>query len=104
MRLFPLSSREKWGLLLFPFKAYVIIVPVWALVLKAEPFYVRAELLQATNCVLEGYALCVPVFILAALIQFLKRQKFTAATSLMFGMATFIILLFLLPMCALAKG
>jgi len=103
MNILPASRQEWLSFLLFPFKAYAVIVPIWLLISTHESFYVRDAQTEATEYILAGYALCVLVFFFAALIQFFTHYRRAALMSIIFAAATFIVLAFLLPMCALAK-
>jgi len=89
--------------LLFPFKAYVVIVLVWAFVWRWEPFNVRAAQMKATQYILAGFAGCIAVFIAAAVIQFVTHNRRAGFASAILAVATFIALVFLLPMFALSK-
>ncbi|MGO8926230.1 MAG: hypothetical protein ACLQU3_04980 [Limisphaerales bacterium] len=103
MSILPASKREWLNFLLFPFKAYVVIVLVWAFVWKWEPFNVRAAQMKDTQYILTGFAGCVVVFVSAAVIQFVTHDRRSALASTIFAVATFIALVFLLPVFALSK-
>jgi hypothetical protein len=103
MNFFPHTKQEWLSHLLIPFRAYVVIVPIWAVIQKQETFYVREAQMKATGFILAGYAICILVFILVALIQFIAHQRRSAWTSVAFAVGSFIALLFLLPMFALTK-
>jgi hypothetical protein len=103
MRVFPSSGEEKLDFLLFPFKVYVIIIPIWAFLMKQAPFSVRSPAITLTQWVLVGYALCVLVLIVGGVIQLLTKRRRPAAINLLFGTAGFIALFYLLPYCSVAK-
>jgi O-antigen/teichoic acid export membrane protein len=103
MNFFPHTKQEWLSHLLFPFRAYVVIVPIWAVIQRYETFYVREEQMRAAGLILAGYAICVLVFIFAAVIQFIAHQRRSAWTSIAFAVGSFITLYFMLPMFALAK-
>ena len=81
----------------------MVIVLIWAFVWKLEPFDVRAAQMQATDYILAGYVACVFVLLFAGAIQFAAHHRRSAVTSIVFAVAAFIVLVFLLPIFALAK-
>jgi hypothetical protein len=98
------SSRQIWpSLLLFPFKVYVIIIPVWGVLQMHEPFVVREAQSRTNHYILAAYAGCVLIFVFAAIMQFVTHRRRLAVRNALFAAATFLALAFLLPMFALAK-
>jgi hypothetical protein len=103
MNFFRHTKKEWLSHLLFPFKAYVVIVPIWAAIQKHEPFYVREAQMKATGFILAGYAISLLVFILAAMIQFITHKPRSAWTNIAFAVGSLIASYFFLPLFALAK-
>lgn len=103
MRALPESREKRWELLLFPFKAYAFIFPCWIVFLQAAPLAVREELMRATSWLAAGYGLTIVVFLVAGVIQLFAHRKEVAITSFVYAVLMFVILLVLLPACALAK-
>jgi hypothetical protein len=101
MRVLP-ANRESWfGLLLYPFKAFVVIGPLCFFIWLALHGPVKGARTEAGVPVVVGLLLCIPVFILAALIQFIAHRRTAAIVSLGFAVAAFLILWFwALPMSA----
>jgi uncharacterized membrane protein len=96
------ANRESWfGLLLFPFKAFVVIGPVCFWIWLAVNGPARGARTEAGGAVVVGLVVCIPVFIVAALIQVIARRRHAALVSLGFALAAFLILWFwALPMSA----
>ncbi len=100
MRIIP-NTRDEWvALVLFPFKAYVLMgFPVLVLIRawfgRSVPSYVRYP--EATYAVCQGYLLCVVVFLLGATLQATICRRGSAAVTLGFLMLTFLILAILWP-------
>jgi hypothetical protein len=101
MRVLP-ANREAWfELLLFPFKAFVVAGPVCFWIWLAVNGPVKGARTGAGGPVVLGLLVCIPTFLLAALIQFIARRQRAASVSLGFALAAFIILWFwALPMSA----
>ena len=91
----PESKQDWFSLLLLPFKAYVIIAPIWVFYSTSDSYVVRVGLRESSSYVLVAYAICVPFFLLAALIQLSARQRRAAFTSIAFGLGTFVVLVIL---------
>lgn len=104
MKVLP-ANRDAWfALLLFPFMAFVLVGPlcffVW-LALTEEPRGHWGANAEAALPVAVGLLVCIPVFILAAMIQFIARRRSAAVESLGFGLMAIVILWFwILPMSA----
>lgn len=97
-------SKQKWlNVLLFPLKAYVIIIPVWGVIQTQESFHVREAQSDAAHYLLWIYALSIPIFILAAIVQFFAHHQRPAIENALFAVAALAASLFLLPMFALAR-
>lgn len=103
MNFFPRTKQEWLSHLVFPFRAYVVIVTIRAVIQNHETYYVRETQEKAAAFIMAGYVICILVFIFAAVIQFIARQRRSAWTSIVFAVGSFITLYFLLPMFALAK-
>ena len=100
MRILPASKQEWFSLLLFPFKVYVIIVPIWFIYSATEVPNVRYGLAGQSSYVLVAYAICIPFFFLAALIQFVARWRRPAVTSIVFALTAVILFMVMLPAVA----
>jgi hypothetical protein len=104
MSFLPASKREWLNLLLFPFKVYVIIIPIWSMIQTQEAFFVREAQMKATDYILASYAASIFIFIFSAIIQFIAHHRRSAGESALFAVAALLALVFLLlPMFALAK-
>ena len=103
MRIIPTSKQEWWNLLLLPFKAYAVIVPIWCFIYRSESFRIGEAQMMVMDYIFWGFVLCIPIFTLAALIQVLANQRRPAIVSLVFALAIPVVAFFLLPMIALAK-
>ena len=98
------TSKQKWlSLILIPFKTYGVIFPILCFIYHSESFYVREAQMRSMNGFLDGYLICFPILILAALIQALTHQRQAATVSLVFALAIFVSLAFLLPMIVLTR-
>jgi hypothetical protein len=103
MRIFPRTGQEWLSFLLFPFRAYVVVAPmcllVWLSVTQGD--LIRGGRAEAALPVALGLMICLAVFVLAALIQFIARRRDAALASFWFALAAFLLLYALvLPMCA----
>jgi hypothetical protein len=90
----PSSKQERFfNLLLLPFKAYVIIAPVWLIYSARNVGQAGASdfLFGPSDFLLVAYAICIPFFILAALIQFVALWRRPAFVSVSFALVAFII-------------
>lgn len=97
MRVLPASKQERFSLLLIPFKVYVIIVPVWFIFVTTDADNPRFGLAEPAGYLLLAYVICIPFFILAALIQFVARWRRAALTSIAFALAAVMFFAILLP-------
>jgi hypothetical protein len=88
MHTLPTSKQERFfSILLLPFKTYVIIASVW-LIYAAR----SVELTGAAGYLLVAYAICIPFFILAALVQFIAHWRRPAFVSISFALVAIIVL------------
>ena len=104
MRFTP-DTRQGWfRFLLFPFKAYVIIAPISLMLCRGstEGRRFRGATAEAAFPIALGLTLCVIVFVIAAIIQLIARRPRVALDSFVFAVATSLLLLEVLPMCATA--
>jgi hypothetical protein len=90
-------------LFLFPFKAYVIIIPVWAIVQSQETFYLRDAQSDITIYILAIHSASFFVFVFAAIVQFIAHHRRSAIGNALFALVAFLGLLVSLPLLALAK-
>jgi hypothetical protein len=104
MNIFPTSIRERWLLLLFPFKAYVFIAPIlffiWDKMTAGHQFRGAYEI--AFTTLVFGFIGCLLAFICAGPILFWIGWRRYAFTCAIYAVVTFIILLMWLPMLAQA--
>lgn len=102
MRALPSNRREWLAFLLFPFKAYVVIAPIFFFVWDAATAGHRMRGVRAHVAagIGSGYLICLLVFAITALIQVIARRRDAALTSFLFAVAIVVILYFWLPMCA----
>ena len=102
MNFFPTNSRDRWLLLLFPFKAYVFLAPaffaVWNHATYGNRF--RTDYSAAAGVIALGYFGCVLAFACACIILFLIKWQKDAFTAVFFAFLSFIISLLYLPMSA----
>jgi hypothetical protein len=72
------SSKQAWSdLLLFPFKAYMLMAPI-GLVLWQEvtiKHWIGSPLADALERIVSGYAVCGIVFLIAAVIRIATRHR-----------------------------
>lgn len=104
MRVFP-TNREQWfGLLLFPFKAYLPVAIICLLIWKVatEGHRVRGGLAAAAGPVMFGYMICAVVFLALAAIRFFTHRRELVAETLLLAGVAFIIALLLAPWCAVS--
>ena len=104
MKILPATKADWFGLALFPFKVFAVIVPIWMFISAQAPAVVLEAQMDAGEYIILGYALCVPVFIIAAVIQVFAYQWRAALVSIIFAAVTIFLLVTLLPMCAIARG
>ena len=100
----PANRREWFGLLLFPFKAYLPIGIVCLLVWRTatEGHRVRGGLAEAAMPVMLGYMLCVAAFLVVAVVRFFTHRRKLVPEALLFAAIAFIIVLLLGPWCAVS--
>jgi hypothetical protein len=90
----PTAKQERFfNLLLLPFKAYVIIAPVWLIYSARNVGLAGASdfLFGPSDFLFVAYAICIPFFILAALIQFVAHWRRPAFVSIAFALVAFIV-------------
>jgi hypothetical protein len=106
VNILPRTRLEWFGFVLFPFKAYAVIVPIWIIVLSHQSYYLREAVFNGVvgYAFFGGDALCVAAFFVAAIIQFFCRQRRAALMSILFAGAIVISWFLLLPMCGLARA
>ena len=66
--------------------------------------FARGAYNGATTCIMWGDALCAVVFLLAAIIQFLRLQRRAGSTSILFAIGITVGWFLLLPLCGLARA
>lgn len=96
MSTLPTPSQERYfRRLLLPFKVYVIVASVWLIcsALKARGEHVL--LTEFSSYLLMVFAVCIPFFFLAALVQFIYRWHRPAWISIAFALAAATILMIL---------
>jgi hypothetical protein len=86
------SQERFFRLLLLPFKAYVIIASIWLIYAVSAARSAHVGLGELSGYVLVAYAICVPFFVLAALVQFLAHWRRPALISISFASVAAIIL------------
>jgi hypothetical protein len=74
--------------LLLPFKVYVIVAPILLIHSVWRAHSAQVELGAASDYLLVGCAICVPFFVLAALVQFYAHWRRPALVSFLFAMST----------------
>jgi hypothetical protein len=97
MNIFPVTKAERWGLLLFPFKAYTLLAPIGLFLWHETTVgnHLRGASAEATGRVVLGYMVCVGIFLLAAAIRFMTGRRALVAESLLLAGVTFTIASFL---------
>jgi len=102
MNFFPTSRRDRWLLLLFPFKAYVFVAPIWFYIWNelTTALRIRGAYEAAAAAIAFGYIGCLLTFLFAGPILFWIGWRKNAFTCPIYALATFMILLKWLPMCA----
>lgn len=102
MKIFPATSRERWSLLLFPFRAYIVVGPLffffWDLATSGHRF--RTDYCAVANLILSGFICCLFVFTAAGLVLFFARRRADAITNFAFALLVFTIFLLWSPMGA----
>jgi hypothetical protein len=93
MRVFPSTKNEWLALVLFPFKAYVVIV--WPFYFLFNIFYPQPLTIylgnnttvwnQTAERFLEAFGLCGPLLMLGLIIQLFARDEKSAIRTLMFA-------------------
>ncbi len=104
MNFLPTTARDRWLLLLFPFKAYVFVAPIFFSIwndLTAE-HRIRGEYETTATTIAFGFIGCLLTFIFAGPILFWIGWRKNAFTCAIYAVAIFMILLKWLPMCAQA--
>jgi hypothetical protein len=88
--------------LLIPFKAFVIIASAWLFFSTLEAHSKHVLLAGFSAYLLAAYAICIPFFIIAALIQFVAHWRHPALVSISFACGASIILAILWQIIASA--
>jgi hypothetical protein len=109
MNVIPHTRQEWLRFLLFPFKAFVVVSPVvllvWFAALEHRGLAVNVVIgaqAEAAFPVALGLIGCVAVFLVVGLIQLVLRRRNAALMSFGFAVAAFLVLSWVLPMCAVA--
>src|ERR1051325_10078526 len=104
MKFFPANKQERWMLLIFPFKTYVVLAPVFFFVwdTATEGYRFRGARETAATIIAFGDIFCLFIFVVAGLILLVARWRNVTITTFLVALATFIMLIFWLPMCATA--
>jgi len=91
------TSTQKcvFGRLIFPFKAYVLIAPVWLIYWAVKAPGEHTLLAGLSAYLLVAYAICIPFFCLAALIQFIANWRDSALASISFALAASVVFVIL---------
>jgi hypothetical protein len=96
MDILPAFKQERFfSRLLLPFKAYVIVASVWLFYSASEAHSKHIVLAGLSTYLLATYAICIPFFIIAALVQYIAHWRRPALVSISFAMAATIILVIL---------
>jgi hypothetical protein len=103
MDISPTAKQERFfRRLLIPFKAYVIVAAVW-LFYSALEAHSKHEVLGGLSAdLLITYAVCIPFFAIAALVQFIAHWRRPALVSILFAFAASIVLAILWQIIASA--
>jgi hypothetical protein len=81
--------------LLLPFKVYVIVASFWLIYAVSKAHSEHVVLAGLSAYLLIFYAICIPFFALAGLIQFIAHWRRPALTSITFALAASIVLVIL---------
>jgi hypothetical protein len=85
MNILPASKQAWLTFALFPIKAIAIIVPIWVIIISGQSYYVREAYYRTTGLAMWGDALCVPIFIAAAIVQYFAGRRSAAVTNIVFA-------------------
>ncbi len=89
MRIFPKTKAEWIALVLFPFKAYILLA--WPLLILFSVFFWHTLRLTGTGgsafTVGEGYVLCIAVLLVGACIQYFVSGLLDSLITLGFAVA-----------------
>jgi hypothetical protein len=102
MRVLPASRQDWLQFLLFPLRTYVLITPVCLYAWSRLPG-VLSVITPAVGYIEAAYALCVPIFVGAGLVQLATHHRRSAHVSFAFAVGASVTLFFLLPVCAARK-
>ena len=97
MHVLPKSKQQWFNFVLFPFKAYIIIAPLYVWHVVSQEAVVRYSQAGVMSYILAAYAICIPFFVLASIIQFVARWRRLALTSFAFAAVTIMVFAILLP-------
>ena len=103
MHLIPHTRQEWLRLLVFPFRAFVLVAPaglfIW--LSATEGHRIRGARGEAALPVALGLMICVGVLLVAALVEFIARRRDAALVNVGFATAAFLVsVAWVLPMCA----
>jgi hypothetical protein len=103
MSTLPTPSQERFfGRLLLPFKVYVVVASVWLIYSAVEAHKEHVVPTGLSAYLLMVYAMCIPFFIIAAVVQFVAHWRRPALVSISFALAASIILAILWQLIASA--
>jgi hypothetical protein len=97
MHILPASRQAWFSLLLFPFRVYVVIVPIWFCLVITDADRPRFGLENSAGYLLLVYAICILFFFLAAVVQFVAHWRRAALTSIAFAVGSAVVFAILLP-------
>jgi hypothetical protein len=93
MDMSPTDGQERFlSRVLIPFKVYVVVASVWLFYSALEAHSKHIVMAEFSAYLLIIYAICIPFFVLAALIQFVGHWRRRALVSISFALAASIIL------------
>lgn len=108
MKIFPATKQGRYKLLLFPFEAYIVLVPVVAIVLQQASGYspgahpiVDQEIAHRYAVLLYGYIGSTATLLLCAVAL---RDRSLRRSAIIFGILGLLGILELLPAIAVAKS
>jgi hypothetical protein len=94
------SQARFFRRLLLPFKVYVIVASIWLIYSVSKAHSEHVVLAGLSGYLLIFYAICIPFFALAALIQFIAHWRRPALISISFALAASIVLVILWQLIA----
>jgi hypothetical protein len=102
MKIFPATSKERWGLLLFPFRAYIVVGPLFFFFwdLGTSGHRMRGAYAATATVIGFGFLGCLVAFITAGLVLFFSGRRSSAITNFALAILVFVILFLWSPICA----